>query len=387
MRRKWVRVMVIVGLILLPFLIVIVFDKLTALPNEITIATGPPGGVYRNLGEELARTIEKNLKIKVHTVRTDGTLENLHLLRAGKVDFGLYQAGTVEILSALDPAVLEKADILPQEPETTHVEFIANLYSQPAHIVVRRDAGIKSPADLQGKTVSLGLKSSGDYAMSLVLLEYFGLDISSFNPKHVNNTKIKQGLLNNTLDAAFIAIGMPAPLFPDIFETCLCDMLSIPYPEALAAKYVAMSQFKIPAGRYRYQSPAAPTTDVHTVAFAAQLLTHSGVQARLVEEVTKLVLSEEFTKKNQLGELFAKGHQFALEKPEFAMHAGARQFYNPELNPLLPADFVQATEGMRSFIVSFLIAVFLCVRWQKQRKVKKRAHKLDRYITLPPLTL
>ena len=71
-------------------------------------------------------------------------------------------------------------------------------------------------------------------------------------------------------------------------------MLSIPYAEALAAKYVFMSQYKIPAGLYRYRSPAAPATDIATVALGTQLLTRGDLHAGLVEEVTKIVLSENF---------------------------------------------------------------------------------------------
>jgi len=96
--------------------------------------------------------------------------------------------------------------------------------------------------------------------------------------------------------------------------------------------------------------------------------------------VARIVLSEEFLKENDLGELFAGGREFARKNPEFPMHPGAQSFYEPELKPLLPTDFVEATEGIRSFAVSVLIAVFLGYRWLRQRRAKKKEHKLDRFI-------
>ncbi|MFQ5927351.1 MAG: TAXI family TRAP transporter solute-binding subunit [Terriglobia bacterium] len=380
MGNKWVRRAVVVFLILLPLIIAGVYRKLTALPKEITIATGAPGGVYRPLSENLAGEIEEKLKVKVHTVPTNGSLENFLLLQRGKADFALYQANTADVLKDHIPHFATEAGLLPPSRGVGSVAFIANLYSQPAHFIVRRDAGIESPADLKGKTVNLGLKHSGTYAMSLFLLQHFGLDENSFDAKYLSYPKLKDGFLDDTLDAAFITSGVQASIYPELFATGKCDILSIPYAEALAEEHVSMSQYKIPAGRYRYQSPAAPASDIHTVAFGTQLLTRSDVHVGLVEEVTKLVLSEDFTKKNELAELFARGLQFAQEKPEFDIHRGAERVYNPDPSPLLPPDFVDATEGIRSFIFSILIAGFLGVRWLRQRNVKEKERKLDGYI-------
>ncbi len=216
--------------------------------------------------------------------------------------------------------------------------------------------------------------------MGLVLLQHFGLDEKSIDAKYLELPKVKEGFLDGALDAAFVTAGVQAPIFPELFETGLCFMLSIPYAEALAAKYVFMSQYKIPAGLCRYRSPAAPATDIATVALGTQLLTRGDLHAGLVEEVTKIVLSENFLKKNRLTELIAKGRPFAQERPGFAIHKGALRVYNPVPRPLLDPDFVEATEGIRSFIASFLIAAFLGVRWLRQKKVRKKEEKLTGYV-------
>jgi hypothetical protein len=64
----------------------------------------------------------------------------------------------------------------------------------------------------------------------------------------------------------------------------------------------------------------------------------------------------------------------------FPLHDGAGNHFDPELKPLLPPDFVEATENMRSFIVSVLIAGYLGFRWFKQHRIRSREHKLDSHI-------
>ena len=378
MKTNWIKAGLIAFLVAVPILIGWAYQRLTAYPDEIIIATGSPGGQFRLLGDNLAREIEDRLKVKVNTVPTDGSLENLALLRSGKADFALYQTWSAEIISEFDEDSLREAGFTLQEQDVGNVRFVANMYSQPAHFIVRQEAGITRPTDLGGKTVSLGLRPSGDYAMSLVLLDYFGLTEAAINARYLKYTELKQGFLDATVDAAFITIGVNAPIFPELFSIGTTDILSIPYSEALASKYAPMYEFKIPAGRYLYGPPAVPASDIQTVAFGTQLLTRSEVPAGFVERLTELVLSEDFLKSARLGELFGD-RRFAQENPEFPIHAGAQSFYYPELRPMLNVEFVEATEGMRSFVFSILIAAFFGIRWIIRQRKRQKEHRLDRF--------
>ena len=62
------------------------------------------------------------------------------------------------------------------------------------------------------------------------------------------------------------------------------------------------------------------------------------------------------------------------------MHRGAEAVYDPNLHPLLPTEFVESTEGIRSFLVSIIIATYFGFRWFRERRKKQTAHRLDRYI-------
>ena len=145
---RWINLSWILLLVFLPVIIGWGYQVYTSYPDEITVATGPLGGRYKGLGESLAKEIEQRLNVKVNTVSTDGSLENLLLLQAGKAEFGFYQNWTLEVMCEFHPDSLS-----PQDCGETNGQLVGNLFSQPAHFIVRRDAGIKDPADLLGKTV------------------------------------------------------------------------------------------------------------------------------------------------------------------------------------------------------------------------------------------
>jgi hypothetical protein len=46
---------------------------------------------------------------------------------------------------------------------------------------------------------------------------------------------------------------------------------------------------------------------------------------------------------------------------------------------MLNAEFVDATEGMRSVVFSMLIAAFFGGRWIIQQRIRQKAHRLDRF--------
>jgi TRAP transporter TAXI family solute receptor len=250
MAKKLLKVAAVMVIVLLPLIFYMVYVRWTALPKEITIATGPEGGLYRELSDSLARRIETELGIKVHMIETRGSVDNLLLLQSGRADFALYQPGSLEVIQRHDSELARKleAEFSPPPRGIESVAFVARLYSQPVHLVVRRDAGIRTPTDLKGKSVSLGSKFSGDYAASLFLLDHFGLDASSIQAEHLSYQAAKQRFSEGKLDAAFITIGTQAPILPELFATGECDLLEIPYAEALTVKYGLISTFGIPKG-------------------------------------------------------------------------------------------------------------------------------------------
>ena len=332
--------------------------------------------------ESLAAEIERSLSISVRRLSTTGSLDNLLHLQAGIADFGFHQPGTSDVLSEYAPERLAeaRARLALQRSADGPVSFVANLYSQPTHFFVHREAGIQEPADLVGKRVAVGVPQSADFAMSLILLDHFGVT-DEVQMMELTYPEIEQGFSNGDLDAAFISIGVQAPVFQNIVRIEETELLSVPTRQALTKKYPFLYLYEIPVGRYSYRPRTVPNTAVRTVAGGALLLSRADVHTGLVEEVTRLVLDKNFVRTNGLEELSTGGREFALRSSEFPTHPGAEHYYDPGLRPLLDSDFVAATEDIRIVrrIICYRcllgIPLVRCATDSKEKTPTGRAHQ------------
>lgn len=381
--KNLIRLVVLLVLILLPLAVWWCCLRSPPFPRQLVIATGRVDGRYAAISQALAERIETELEIPVRLLPTNGSLDNLHHVQRQTADFALYQPGTREALDEHVSDVAEPAGAWFQPQDAGNVAFVANVYSQPAHFIVRREAGITGPADLKGKhhRVSLGLSNSGDLAMSLALLDHFNLDRQSDIDAKIglDYVEIERLFQAGELDAAFITVGAQADVFRRIAEIEACQFLAIANVEALLRNNLYVSPYTVPRGLYRFDPPV-PEEDVPTVAATAQLLTRTDLPRRLIEAVTGLIHDEEFIKENRLWELSAGGREYALAKPEFPLHPGARAYYYPELRPLLDPGFVESWEGMISLACSAAIGLFFVFRWLRKERDRRKDHRLDRFI-------
>lgn len=370
MQHRWFKYTFLTGIVLLPIIAGILYaTSATAIyryfffPKKIVILTGSEGGRYRQIGKQLKATIERDLNIAVELPASNGSVDNLAKLNRNEAHFAFYQPGAYEAL---------KEAAAPAEG----VRTIANLYSQPLHLIVRQEAGIQSAFDLKGKKVHIGLDDSGDYAMCRVLLNHVGISEDEIIPKRLTYAEVVKQFAAKEIDAAFITLGLEAPVFQKLFAEGNCHLLSLPHLDALMLKELSLSKQTIPAGYYRTQHPIEPEEDLKTIAQGAQLICREALPLSFVSEIARIVTSEEFMKSNRLGELAARGIAFAEHKPEFQIHPGAKNFYHSEFD----VQVFEGWEALYSLLVSMLIAAFLFVQTLKKFAERNKEHKLDQYV-------
>lgn len=383
MSRKFVlRILLALFVVALPFTIHAIYGWMTAYPQEIVIATGPEDGRYHQIGEVLERHLEKKLGIAVRLKNTPGSLENQHLLETGQADLGFYQSG-MRHFSDDQPAAVPPAagtNKKRRSKKSADVAFVSNLYSEVVHLLIRRDLEFTGIESFRGKSISLGQQRSGDYVIGQSFLKHLGLTDEEIQLAHFDYKQVEKSFADQSLDIAIITSGIGAPVYQELLTTGVCRLESMPFLPAFELEHLALTKYTIPRGLYRTAEPIEPAADISTAAFRAQLLTHENVSTQLIREVTQIVLSEDFVRECHLRELFDGSTDYAQAKPEFAIHAGANTVYDPELRPFLNPDFVEATEGMRSFFVSMAIAIYLAFRWWKRYRQQQDEHQLDRYI-------
>ena len=363
--RRWVkRAVVLVCLVVLPYLVHQVYVSWTGLPTKIRIATGTVGGRYRAVADALGKEVSARSGVPVEMIETRGSIENLDLLERGELELALFQPEAVSHDSG-DHSMIRSA---------------GNVFSEVVVVLARRDSGIASVFDFKGKRVSIGLRESGDRATAQLLLSHCGISIEEIETEALDYAAIEQSFRDSTLDAAMVTVGLDAAFLRTIAHDGLADVIEVPFADALAAKHLGTQAVEIPAGSFCTSPVPVPASSVSTVAVRSQLLTTVDVSDALIELVDEVLMDQRFQRANRLRELFAEGESFATMRTLFPMHDGAVHYFEPELKPLLSADFVEATEGLRSFVVSMLFAGWLIWRWLRENRIRQQEHRLDRFI-------
>jgi TRAP transporter TAXI family solute receptor len=100
------------------------------------------------------------------------------------------------------------------------VRALARIHTNYTQVIVRRDAGIDSVADLRGRRVSTGSPKSGTEVIANRLLQAAGLDPEQdVQAQRLDLTKTVDGVKDGSIDAMFWSGGLPTPGITDLFTT------------------------------------------------------------------------------------------------------------------------------------------------------------------------
>lgn len=369
-RRPLAFLMLLLGTLLFVVLLAAYWLR-TQLPAVVRITGGPEGGRYAQLADGLAQELQQRLGVSVEVLPSAGSLQNIERLESGQVHLGLYQVETRRVAE--------------QDQNATHdrhaVQFVSNLYPELLIPVGRFNALELGEESGPGKVWSCNDRMSGDFAAATWLLQHLGRDVEAFDIRSVRYMELADQLMAENVDVGILCCGVNAP----ILRQLLCvtrlklKLKRIPAATAFVHKHASLSPATIPAGYFQTE-PMIPPEDFATVAIQAQLLASGRAPVRLIEEVTRIVADPDFQRRFELVELYRDGKNYAMGRSEFPMHVGASHIFNPELKPLVNPDFVEGTEGLRSFVVSLVVSGWLLRRWWVQRQMRQQEHRLDRYI-------
>ncbi|MDQ7905804.1 TAXI family TRAP transporter solute-binding subunit [Phytohabitans sp. ZYX-F-186] len=170
--------------------------------RHLVLGTGNTSGVFYQVGGAYADVITTHLPgYEAIVAPTAGSADNLLRLGRGDVDVALTFADV-----AAD-AVRGRGAFA---DGTRPLRALAVVYHNYTHLVVRADAGIRTPADLRGKRVSTGTVNSGTEFLALRLIRAAGLDPDrDMERSSLSLAATTRGLADGTLDATFWSGGLP----------------------------------------------------------------------------------------------------------------------------------------------------------------------------------
>jgi TRAP transporter TAXI family solute receptor len=241
--------------------------------RTITIAGGQHGGFYLQVAQLLAHEIgavEPGLRCV--PVETNGSVENVELIGSGGADVAVCQADIA--LAAVDGG----------DPFGTPqpVAGIGRMYEDYLQLVVRRDSGLFSIADIGGGTVSIGVRRSGTEITGQWLLTAAHLQVGrTFDP-------LDRGvrlLAARQIDALFWCGGVPTPTLKSLHDQVGIRLLPLAavLPDMREEYRMAYQQVNIPAGGY-------DQAGVSTIGVANLLLCGRSLPDDVVAAITAVIV-------------------------------------------------------------------------------------------------
>ena len=300
------------------------------------IATGGTGGTYYPLGGVLAQALTTKVADVIVTAQSgNASTANLNLIRSGDIESAFVQNNTAY-------QAYNGTDQFKDNP-VKNVRGIASLYPEVIQIVTRQAAGIKTIADLKGKSVIPGDRGSGTAVDAENILKAAGMSFDDFGQLDwLSFAGISQRMQDNQADAGFITAGIPTSSVMELVSSTQISILNL--DDALIKKVTASFPFYakvvIPADTYAGQS--AP---VNTVAVMAQWVCAAEVPADLIYTLTKALWEPGFhvlrKKDGQpepapsgaeiMAQAHAKGKDVTLDSALAGMaiplHPGAERYY------------------------------------------------------------
>ncbi|MFI1971330.1 hypothetical protein BLA24_30315 [Streptomyces cinnamoneus] len=286
--------------------------------GRLWFSTGVPTGVYAKYGDLLKEDLAQDLpSLDVQLTRSQGGMDNLRQLTAGKADFTLATADAVATYQ--------------QEHRTgaDRLRACARLYDDYMQLVVPRDSAVRSARDLKGLRVGVGADASGVQLITRRLLEAAGLRFDSdIEPVRVGIDRMPGLLEKGRLDAFFWSGGLPTNAVQSLGRRLpirLVQLGDLIGPlHALGPQTRFYRAATMPADAYPEQRSGQV---VKTIAVANLLVTLESTDAGLTESVTRTVIRS----RDRIGTKVHAAQKVDLRTAIFTnpltLHEGARRYY------------------------------------------------------------
>ena len=288
-----------------------------AAPTFINILTGGTSGVYYPIGVGLSQLYSNGIEgSKTSVQATKASVENLNLLQAGRGELALALGDSVaDAWNGVEEAGF-KAPL-------SKLRAIAGTYPNYIQIVASKESGIKTLADLKGKTISVGAPKSGTELNARAIFKAAGLSYEDMaKVEFLPYAESVELIKNRQLDATLQSSGLGMAAIRDLAATLPITFVSVPAEVTAKIGNAAYQPASIPAGTYDGQD-----ADVQTVAITNILVSHDGVSEEVAYQMTKLM----FENLERLGNAHSAAKDIKLESAAknlpIPLHPGAERYY------------------------------------------------------------
>ena len=258
----------------------------TAAGNFVTIVTGSTGGTYYPVGTILANhfnTVLLKTGIKWSAQSSGGTAENLEMMKKGEAEMAIAMANLTGFAYT--------GTVRYEGKKIENLRYVMGLWPDVTQFVIRKEANIKTWADLKGKKIAVGPAASGTEFSSRVLLKALaGLTFDDIVPERVGYNEASQALQNGMIDAFNAEAGVPVGAVAELYAgRTEAGMLEFSDEDMLKLKKDAPFYYRvlIPAKTYPKQDK-----ELKVAGIKSALLVDKSVPDEAVYEMLKVIYAE-----------------------------------------------------------------------------------------------
>ena len=229
--------------------LIFIFFAFTASANlKVFVSGGPEGGTFNPIAKGIADYVSEKSGDTYEHSTSGGSIDNLQKVNNRTSDIGITYSGDL---------YLGRKGFLgnKRSRQYRNVHAVAYLYGAPAHLVVLKDSGINTVADLSfGKKVAVGNLGSGAATASRRFFESMGV-WNKIIPQYLGYAAGADALVDGSVDALWLFTGFPNAAVISVAERKEIKLIPL-YKEALKTgelfdQYPFYSKVTIPAGTYK----------------------------------------------------------------------------------------------------------------------------------------
>jgi TRAP transporter TAXI family solute receptor len=282
----------------------------------INVLTGGTSGVYYPLGVAIGKIFSDKIpNVKTQVQATKASVENLVLLQRGSGELAFTLGDSLKAAWDGD----EEAGF---KNKLDKLRTIGAIYPNYIQIVATAESGIKTLADLKGKSLSVGAPKSGTELNSRAILSAAGMTYKDLGKvEYLPFAESVDLMKNRQLNATLQSAGLGVASLKDLSTSSEITVVAVPKAivDKIGPPFVAAT---IPANTYTGQDK-----DVPTAAVVNYLVTSSAVSDDLAYQMTKLV----FESLPELANSHVAGKEIKLETAASGspvpLHPGAIRYY------------------------------------------------------------
>ena len=218
--------------------------------------TGGTSGVYYPLGVAIGKIYSDKIpNVKTQVQATKASVENLILLQQGRGEIAFTLGDSLKAAWDGD----EEAGF---KTKLDKLRTIGAIYPNYIQIVATADSGIKTLADLKGKSLSVGAPKSGTELNSRAILAAAGLSYKDLGKvEYLPFAESVDLMKNRQLDATLQSAGLGVASLKDLSTSSEITVVSVPKEvvDKIGPPFVSVT---IPANTYNGQDKDVPTAAV-----------------------------------------------------------------------------------------------------------------------------